>query len=91
MVLHIFFDNITCDLVLLFQKIASRHPFHYLLIKMFQSLRTNRQGLPEKFVNLIFNVIFYVALCKSLCISNVPAVFFVKRVLTNFAKFRENT
>ena len=44
------------------KKIASRHPFHYLLIKIFQSLRKSRQGLPENFVNLIFKVIFYVAL-----------------------------
>ena len=86
-----FFDNIICDLVLLFQKIASGHPFHYALIKMFQSLRANRQDLPENCVSPIFNVIFYVALCKSLYISNVPGVFFVKGVLTNFAKFTENT
>ena len=70
------------------KKIACGHPFHYLLIKIFQSLRTNRQGLPE---NLIFNSSFYVTLCKSLCISNVLAVFFKKLVLTNFAKFTETT
>ena len=57
---------------------------------MFWSLRTNRQGLPENFFNLIYNVTFYVALCESLCISNVPVVFFITRVLTNFAKFTEN-
>ena len=44
------------------KKIACGHPFHYLLIKMFWSLRTNRRRLPEKFLNLIFNFIFYVAL-----------------------------
>ena len=58
---------------------------------MFCSLRTNRQGLPETFFNLIFNVVFYVALCNSLCISHVPDVFNMKCVLTNLAKFTENT
>ena len=38
------------------KKIAGGHAFHYLLIKIFQYLRTNRQGLPENFVTLIFNV-----------------------------------
>ena len=85
-----FFNNILFDLVLLFEKIASGHAFHYLLIKMCQSLRTNRQGLPENFVTLIFKVVFYIALCKFLCILSVPAVFFVKRVVTNFSKFTEN-
>ena len=50
------------------EKIACGYPFHYLLIKMFWSLRAKRQGLPENFLNLIFNVIFYVALSKSLCL-----------------------
>ena len=68
------------------KKIASRRPCHYLLTKMLWSLHKNRQGLPDSFVNLIFNLIFYVSLCKSLCISNVPAVFFIKRVLVNLAK-----
>ena len=86
-----FFNNVICTWFCFSKKITSRHLFHYLLIKMFQSLRTNSQGLNENFVNLIFNEILYVSLCKSLCISNVPAVFFVKRVLTNFAKFTENT
>ena len=90
-VLHIFFNNIICDLVLLFGKIACEHSFHYLQIKMFWSLRANRQGLPEKTFNHIFNIVFYVALCQSLCISNVPAVFFIKLVLTDFAKFTEST
>ena len=30
------------------------------------------------------------ALCKSLCIFHVPAVFYIKRVFINFAKFTEN-
>ena len=83
------FNNI-CDLVLLFKKNSLRHPFHYLLIKMFYILCTNRQGLPVNFVNLIFNVLFYVAL-KSLCISNVLTFFFIYHVLINFAKLTENT
>ena len=61
------------------------------------------QVLPEIVVNFIkknifhfiyFNSFFFISfvtLCKSLCISNVPAVLFVKRILTNFAKFTENT
>ena len=73
------------------EKVAFGHLFHYLLIKMFWSLRTNRQGLPENFLNLLFNLIFYVALYKYLYISNALAVFFIKRVLTNFAKLTENT
>ena len=89
MVLHIFFNSTICDLVLLFQKIISGHPFHYLLIKMFWFLHANRQGLPESFGNLIFNIIYLARL--SLCIFNALAVVFVKWVLTNFAKFTENT
>ena len=59
---------------------------------MFWFLRTNRRGFPPpNFFNLTFNVTFYVAPCKSLCISNVPVVLLIKRVLTNFAKFTENT
>ena len=72
------------------KKIACGHPFHYLLIKMFYILCTNRQGLPVNFVNLIFSVLFYVAL-KSLCISNVLTFFFINHVLINFAKLTENT
>ena len=86
-----FFNNIICDLVLLFRKNSLWASISLLLIKIFWSLRTNRQGLPETFLNFIFNAIFYVALCKFLCISNVPAVFFIKRLLTNFANFTENT
>ena len=58
---------------------------------MFWSSRTNRPGLPEKFFNLIFNVIFYFALCNSLCISHVPVVVCIKHVPTNFIKCTENT
>ena len=70
------------------EKIVCGHPFHYLLIKMFWSLCTN---FSENLFNFIFNLIFYVALWKSLSIYNVPAVFFIKRVLTNFAKSTEKT
>ena len=36
------------------KKIACGHPFHYQLIKMLWSLHTDRQGLPQKYFNLIF-------------------------------------
>ena len=68
------------------EKMACGNLFNYLLIKMFCFLRRNRSDLPKKQFDLIFNVTFYVALCSSLCISHDPAVFFIKRVITNFAK-----
>ena len=59
---------------------------------MFWSLRTDRRGLPEFFLILFhFQRSFYVALCKSFCISHDPAVVNVKLVLKNFAIFTENT
>ena len=45
---------------------------------MFWSLHTNRRGAPENFVNLIFNLIFYAGLCRSLFISDVPVVICIK-------------
>ena len=46
---------------------------------MFWSLCTNRRGAPENFVNLIFHLIFYTGLCRSLFISHVPVVICIKR------------
>ena len=85
-------NSIRCDLVLLFQKINSLQASISLFTNQNVLVFTYKQTRsPRIFFNLIFNVIFYTALCKSLCIFNVPAVFFIKCVLTNFAKFTENT
>ena len=60
-ILHNLHNDILGDLVLLLSKLACGHPFD-LLTNMYWSLRTDRQGLPENFLNLIFNKTFYVAL-----------------------------
>ena len=59
-VLHIFFNNIQCGLVLLFKNNSLWASISLLTNENVLVLRTDRQGLPEKFFNpiSIFNVVF---------------------------------
>ena len=91
-ILHIVFNNILCDLVLLFRK-SSLRPSISLLTNQYVLVFTYRQGRStKKFFksHFIFSVVLML-LFVSLCISHVPAIFNIKRVLTNFAIFIENT
>ena len=56
---------------------------------MFWSLRTDRQGLPEKFFNLSFNIIFYIALTDHLPVSHCYWVQTVQKYqeAVSFSKF----
>ena len=48
------------------EKIASGHPFHYLLIKIFLSLRTNGQKVSQKILLISFSTLFFILLCVSM-------------------------
>ena len=82
-----FLNNILCAWFCFSKKIVCGHPPHYKLVKMF-SLYIEIDEVSQNSLLISFSTYF---LQCFLCISHVPAVFCIKRVLTNFAKFTENT
>ena len=80
-----FLNHILCAQFCFFEKIACGHLFRYKLIKMF-CIYVQTYEISMKSFLIPFSSYFLQYSLKVICISQVLAVFCVKRVLTNFAR-----